>query len=96
MTASPYQMAKDALAVQDACNLSGVVHGFARLMQHLCDYDNAHGKGTTWRNEHPLSILWADKIAHLTGTQGYSDRVIQAFQWTHNQVKAGQQASLEY
>ncbi|MDP2607245.1 MAG: hypothetical protein Q8S00_32310 [Deltaproteobacteria bacterium] len=59
------ELAREAFAVQDACNLSGVAHGFARAMADLCDL----GLDTDTRNHHPIAILWADKIAHLTGTQ---------------------------
>lgn len=59
------ELAKEALDVQNACNLSGVAHGFARAMSDLME----HTKGTDERNTHPIAILWADKIAHLTGTQ---------------------------
>lgn len=59
------ELAQEALDVQDACNLSGVVHGFSRAMHDLCE----HVHGTDARNRHPICVLWADKIAHLTGTQ---------------------------
>jgi len=59
------ELAVEALAVQDACNLCGVAQSFARAMIDLGE----HTKGTDERNTHPISILWADKIAHLTGTQ---------------------------
>jgi len=58
-------LAREALAVQDACNLCGVAQSFARAMIDLGD----HTRGTDERNGHPITILWADKIAHLTGTQ---------------------------
>lgn len=57
--------AKTALQIQDACNLSGVVHEFSRVMSFLCD----RGLCTDDRNKHPIAVLFADKIAHLTGTQ---------------------------
>jgi len=60
------KLAHNAIQVQDACNLSGVAHGFARAMSALCDL----GLSTDERNTHPIAIVWADKIAHLTGTQG--------------------------
>jgi hypothetical protein len=66
------ELAREALAVQDACNLSGVAHGFARAMSDLCE----HGLDTDARNHHPIAILWADKIAHLTGTQNLGDDLI--------------------
>ena len=64
------KLAKEALAVQDACNLSGVVHSFAQAMTKLGEVARAEGKGTEWKNTHPVAVLFADKVAHLTGTQG--------------------------
>jgi hypothetical protein len=52
----------DALMVQDACNLSGVVHSFARVMAILCDDARRLGKGTDWINHHPIAVLFASKI----------------------------------
>ncbi len=56
---------KDALTVQDACNLSGVVYAFARHMETLC----ADGLDTDARNLHPVSVLFASKIASLTRSE---------------------------
>ena len=70
------ELAQEALHVQDACNLSGVAHGFSRAMSDLCK----HVENTGARNTHPIAILWADKIAHLTGTQNLgSDAVMNAY-----------------
>lgn len=65
-------LAKDALAVQDACNLSGVAHGFARAMTGLL----ALGLSTDQANTHFVAVLWADKIAHLTGTQSIGNDAV--------------------
>ena len=71
------QLAQEALNVQDACNLSGVAHGFARCMSDLMDLVPS---GTDARNNHPIARLWADKIAHLTGTQRLgNDAVMDAY-----------------
>jgi hypothetical protein len=59
------QLAQEALDVQSACNLCGVVQSFARAMVDLGE----HVKGTDARNSHPISVLWADKVAHLAGIQ---------------------------
>ena len=52
---------QQAIDVQDASNLSGVVFAFARTMQKLCD----EGIDTDARNSHPISILFASKILSL-------------------------------
>jgi hypothetical protein len=79
-TKSLKDLAQEALRVQDACNLCGVAQSFARVMRDLGEYTN----GTDARNTHPIAILWADKIAHLTGTQSYSVEVSRA----HDAVRA--------
>lgn len=60
---------EDALVVQNACNLSGVVFSWARHMQAVCDAANQYGKGTDWKNHHPVNVLFASKVASLTGSE---------------------------
>ena len=55
----------NAVAIQDACNLSGVVHSFAEAMSALC----AEGLDTESRNRHPIAVLFSSKIASLTGSE---------------------------
>jgi len=69
------RMYQDALDVQNACNLSGVLFSFARHMQTLCDL----GIDTDARNRHPVSILFSSKIASLTGSEGL-DTFSEAYQ----------------
>lgn len=64
------QLAKEALQVQDACNLSGVVLGWARAMRRLNQL--LPNLGTDARNHHPVNVLWASKCADLTGCESYS------------------------
>ncbi len=72
------QLAQEALDVQDACNLSGVVLSFGRAIGEL--RENNPSMGTDWINSHPICCLWSDKIAHLTGTQSYGhEKVIDAY-----------------
>jgi hypothetical protein len=61
------ELAKEALLVQDACDLSGVVHGFSRAMARL--WQLRPNAGTIALNQHPIVQLWADKVASLAGTQ---------------------------
>ena len=62
-----YQLAMD---VQDACNLSGVVHTFSRVMTKIGVEADGLGEGTEWKNSHPIAVLYASKILSLTGGQG--------------------------
>jgi len=52
----------NALAVQSACNLSGVVLSFAEAMKALC----AECLDTDARNRHPIAVLFAAQVQHLT------------------------------
>lgn len=53
----------EALQVQDACNLSGVVHSFSRALTELRENGI---NDTDALNNHPISVLYSDKIASLT------------------------------
>lgn len=59
------ELAEEAYMVQDACNLLAVVNGMARAVKELREilpsWDDV--------DNHPVTRLWADKIASLTGTQ---------------------------
>lgn len=61
------QLAQEALAVQSACNLSGVVNSFVRVLADLRQLPEA--EGNDWLHAHPITRVWADKIASLTGIQ---------------------------
>ena len=54
-----------ALDIQDACNLSGVVLAWSRIVPKLWNEARARGKGTDFVNEHPICKLFADKLADL-------------------------------
>lgn len=61
------KLAQEALFVQDACNLSGVVHAFSRALTVLRAMPEC--AGTYWLNTHPICIMYASKIASLTGVE---------------------------
>ena len=83
------QLAQEALDVQDACNLSGVAHAFARALSALRKaIPNA---STSEINAHPIAKVWADKIAHLTQTQqrgAFGDVINQAYGSVHELANA--------
>ena len=56
------ELAKEAIEVQDACNLSGVVHGWSRAMSELFELLK---DGTESKNTHPINQLWASKCHDL-------------------------------
>lgn len=82
------QLAREALDVQDACNLSGVVLGFGRSIVRLRRLLEEEGKGgTPATNLHPISQLWADKIASLTRTQFDNSWATDAYRLVHEMAE---------
>lgn len=68
--------AREALSVQDACNLSGVVHRFSEILSEMCKL----GWDTPKRNTHPVCQIWVDKLAALTRIQYDQSAVFAAFE----------------
>ena len=64
---------RNALDVQSASNLSGVVLQFARDMRRITEEVRAGGGGTEQANRHPVCRLYAEQIAWLTGAGGCAD-----------------------
>lgn len=56
------ELAQEALDVQNACNLCGVVQSFARAMIDL----GPHLAGTEDRNTHFITRAWVDKLVSLS------------------------------
>lgn len=82
-------MAREATDVQNACNLSGVVHSYSRIITEVRARLELEGNlSTEVVNHHPVCILFADKIADLTGIQQLgSDSVANAYRWAQLQLK---------
>lgn len=69
-------LAREALAVQDACNLCGLAQAFARAGSRLLELEHSTHKV----NEHPIVRVWLDKLSQLAGVQAFGDwRITQAF-----------------
>jgi hypothetical protein len=64
-----HALAAEALTVQDACNLSGVVHAFAEVLDDLWQHAHAAGQGTNWVNCHPITRAFVGKLASLSRLQ---------------------------
>ena len=58
-----------AMHVQNACNLSGVVRSWAEMMPKIWAEANANSLGTDYVNCHPINVLFASKVASLTGCE---------------------------
>ena len=69
LTEHDYKM---AVWSQEACNLSGVVFEFARVMQKICDEAREGQHGTDWKNTHPICRLYAEQIMHLASGIDYA------------------------
>ena len=57
------QLMQEALDVQNACNLSGVVHSFARAITDL--RENGITDTDSIRS-HPVCVMYSSKIASMT------------------------------
>ena len=79
--------AKEAIQVQDACNLSGVLRTFdAIVMDVLWPEARRLGKGNEWVNEHPICYLFLDKLLSLNGCQCLCDLNILSFSQAYDIV----------
>lgn len=85
------ELAQQSLDVQDACNLSGVVHAFSRAMTLLWKEADTRGEGTEWINQHPIVTLFIDKLASLNRTQGDLSAVLAAYDRVHAIVEGKEQ-----
>ena len=65
--ASEYRYALDA---QSACNLSGIVHSFSRVVSLIWGEARENDLGTDYVNTHPICRLYAEQIAFLSGISG--------------------------
>jgi hypothetical protein len=60
--------ANDALMVQNACNLSGVVNSWGKAVTAIWDEAReGQMRGTDWVNRHPINVLFAAKATELSG-----------------------------
>lgn len=78
LTAQDYQYALDS---QTACNLSGIVHQFSRILHKLWNEAQAKGHGTDWVNQHPISRLYAEQIFFLASKKDYSEAALAVETW---------------
>jgi hypothetical protein len=85
------QVASDAICVANACNLSGVVRSFAKVFDQL-----PNDKGTDWRNNHPVCILYAQAICNIQGVNyDATMKYYWAYGWCDEAAK-GNKDSWEY
>jgi hypothetical protein len=58
------ELAREALGVQDASNLPGVLLGFHKA---ACDLRDTLDTGNAAFRRHPVMVLWLDKVRDLIG-----------------------------
>lgn len=67
---SMQELCRGAIQVQDACNLSGVVHAFSTAITDLRAHLSSQPDFSTDKlNQHPVAVMYASKIASLTGCE---------------------------
>lgn len=64
--------AEKAIAAQDGGNIVGIVNLFAELVVDLNDVARVNSKSDNWVQYHPLTIMFAEKVGSLTGTNDSS------------------------
>ena len=62
----PEDMARFALYSQTAVNASGLIHSLDKFVTELWEQAHEKGKGTDWVNRHPVLVLFATQLAHLS------------------------------
>jgi hypothetical protein len=78
-------LAQEAIQIQDACNLSGLVHGWSRAITELREIMPT--AGTSEINRHPINKLWAYKVYSLACHEDMSDRGYEEFKFAYNWCK---------
>ena len=75
--------ASEAIAVQDACNLSGVVHSFLAAVQAI----RAVNSDTLFVNTHPIVTLYLSKLASLNATDCLCEHSMAHFHSAYEECK---------
>ena len=91
------QLAQEAIDVQDACNLSGVLRSMTDIVfETLWPIAHETGKGTDWVNQHPIVSLFLSKLSSLNRTQGdelWFSRVYDEVDWLAHEEPAREKAA---
>ena len=79
---------QDAISVQNACNLSGVVKSFARVMDKIWDEARELNKGTDWVNRHPIVRLYIEQLMFLNHDgMGNSDSYQSSYEMIEKKIE---------
>ncbi len=81
------QLAEEAIEVQSASNLSGVIHSFSKVMTELRILLNKEPEFSTDKlNTHPICVLFSDKIASMTHS-GRNTSFSIAYNWAKETIR---------
>lgn len=69
MARTRQELAREALQIQNACNLGGLAHSFPEVMDAIGCLPDGSGNGTDRKNRHPITRLWIAKMSDLSGLQ---------------------------
>lgn len=78
------ELAQQALDVQNASNLTGVLNAWFRA---ACRLRVLLGDSTTHLHHHPITRVWSDKVASLCGTQALDVSLMQEFNAVERMAK---------
>ena len=59
----------NVLMMQDAVNLSAIIIAWAEVMKKINDEAWHRQSCVDWKNNHPINVLYASKVASLTGSE---------------------------
>lgn len=60
------EAAQFALDVQSACNLRAVLRSYTKALDVLWAEADLLKKGSDWVHRHPIAVLYATQVGHLT------------------------------
>ena len=56
----------------DACNSSGLIHAFPKVVDEIWEEARERSQGTAYVNSHPLVIIFARKLLDLAAKNPYN------------------------
>lgn len=72
---------QNALMVQGAANVSGVVYSLAKVLPKIWEEARELGRGTDYVNGHPIVRLYAEQIIYLSGGGSGSS---ESYEWAYD------------
>lgn len=58
---------KDAIEVQNACNLGAIVHAFDKVITKIQKESHEKALGTNWVTNHPIVTMYVCKLDSMNG-----------------------------